>query len=68
MDIVKQSPYTTFIRCMKDREVYWFDRLNNIKVQIPSHCRCVIQNDAGKKMHDISHFNTLIDKHWVINK
>ena len=65
MEIVKKSKYTKFVRCMKDREVEWFDRLNNIKVRIPSHCRCVIQNEAGEEEYPLDKFNNLIDKYWV---
>ena len=65
MEIVKESKFTKFVRCMKDREVEWFDRLNNIKVRIPSHCRCVIQNQAGEKEYPLDKFNDLIDKYWV---
>ena len=65
MEIIKGSKYTKFVRCMKDREVEWFDRLNNIKVRIPSHCRCVVQNKAGEKEYPLDKFNDLIDKYWV---
>jgi hypothetical protein len=68
MDILDKSTYLKFKRCMKDREVYWFDKLNNIRITIPSHCRCVVQNELGTKEHDISKFNGLINKHWVIKK
>lgn len=68
MEITKKSPYTKFIRCMKDGEVWWYDRLNNIRVMIPSHCRCVVQNEAGAKKYPISKFNDLIDNYWVKKK
>lgn len=65
LEITKSSPMTTFYRCMKDGEVYWFDRLRNIKIKIPSHCRSVVQNKKGEKEYDISKFNTLVNKYWV---
>ena len=68
MEILEKSKYLRFKRCMKDGEVYWFDRLNNIRITIPSHCRCVVQNELGTKEHDIRKFNGLINKHWVKKK
>ena len=65
MEIVKKAKETKFIRCMKDGEVWWYDRLNNIRIMIPSHCRCIVQNEAGAKKYPISKFNDLIDKYWV---
>lgn len=65
MEIVKKSNLTKFVRCMKDREVKWFDRLKNVMIRIPSHCRCVIQNKEGEKEHNLGEFNDLINKHWV---
>ena len=49
-------------KCLIDQCV---DRLNNIRITIPSHCRCVVQNDLGVEKHDISKFNDLINKYWV---
>ena len=34
---------------MKRGEVYWYDRLNNKRIKIPSHCRSIVQNEKGKK-------------------
>ena len=64
MEIVKKSKFTKFIRCMKNGEVFWYDTLNNIKVKIPSHCRCVIQNEAGEKEYNLDNFNNLIETYW----
>ena len=50
------------------KKQYWFDRLNNIRITIPSHCRCIVQNELGSKIHDISNFNDLINTYWVRKK
>jgi hypothetical protein len=50
---------------MKDGEVWWYDRIKNIKIKIPSHCRCVVQNNVGEMTYDISKFNSMIDKFWT---
>ena len=68
LEKVKNHKDITFFRCMKDGEVYWYDRLSDRKIKIPSHCRSVFQNNKGKKNHNIDKYNKLIDKYWVINK
>lgn len=64
MEIVKEAKETKFIRCMKDGEVWWYDKLNNARIKIPSHCRCIVQNEKGETTCNIKEFNNLIDNYW----
>ena len=68
LEKVKNNKNINFFRCMKDGEVYWYDRLNDQKIKIPSHCRSVFQNKQGKEYYDIDNYNKLINKYWVINE
>ena len=65
LEITRNSKEIKFSRCMKPGEVFWYDKLNDIRIKIPSHCRSVAQNEAAKEAHDLSKFNNLINKYWV---
>ena len=65
LEKTKNSEYLVYHRCMKYGEVFWYDKLNNNKILIPSHCRNIIQNEKGRVKHDVSNFDYLVNKYWV---
>ena len=60
----KESKLTTYLRCMKDNEVKWFDRTGNKSATIPSHYIAVMQNDKAKKLFNVKNFDKLVEKYW----
>lgn len=67
LDDAKKSKYTTYIRCMKDKEVKWTNTNTERKVVIPSHYIVVMQNNKGAKKNPVNNFNKLVDKYWKDN-
>ena len=63
IDIARKTKYLEFERCMKNGEVWWYDRTNNHRIKIPSHCRFIIGNEKSDILKD--EFNDLINKYWI---
>lgn len=71
MQILDNSKFLVFKRCMKSGEVIWInesqDNEQKNKITIPSHCRYIIQNKFAKNniYHNVSRFNQLIEHFWI---
>lgn len=65
LEMTRKSKFLSYIRCMKKGEVFWYDRLNNKKIKIPSHCRSIIQNTEGKQENNIDDFDNIVNNYWV---
>ena len=65
VDEIANNQY--FKKCFKKGEVKWYNMLNKDTVEIPSHCRFVIQNKSSMEQYKIEEFdfNRLIDNYWI---
>lgn len=68
LEIVRDSEYKTYFRCMEKGEVLWYDSLTGKGIKIPSHCRTVVQNNRGKIEYNMENFDTLVEKYWIYKK
>lgn len=65
LEMVKKNINVTYIRLIKNGEVWWHDDLDNNKILIPSHYKIILQNKEGEKKYNANKFEDLINKWWV---